>query len=109
MDYLELHLAGLRMGSHPVDAGANFVINERTDHLTVEVLSLLSNDFGLNLLHNYDPRMQFNLHLASMDIRMRYGFIHVDKDDAGKGDLHRERKDSFDWYRRVIASNGEGL
>ena len=40
---------------------------------------------------------------------MRYGFIHVDKDDAGKGDLHRERKDSFDWYRRVIASNGEGL
>ena len=39
----------------------------------------------------------------------RYGFIYVDKDDQGKGTLKRARKDSFDWYKQVIASNGEKL
>lgn len=39
----------------------------------------------------------------------RYGFIYVDLDDEGKGSLKRYKKDSFDWYKRVIASNGENL
>lgn len=39
----------------------------------------------------------------------RYGFIYVDKNDAGKGTLKRSRKDSFYWYKKVIASNGEDL
>ncbi|MGN1382922.1 MAG: 6-phospho-beta-glucosidase [Eubacterium sp.] len=39
----------------------------------------------------------------------RYGFIYVDKDNLGRGDLHREKKESFDWYKRVIASNGKML
>ena len=39
----------------------------------------------------------------------RYGFIYVDKDDDGKGTLNRSKKDSFDWYKKVIASNGEDL
>ncbi|TXE41838.1 6-phospho-beta-glucosidase [Serratia marcescens] len=39
----------------------------------------------------------------------RYGFIYVDKHDDGTGTLERSRKKSFDWYRRVIASNGEQL
>ena len=42
-------------------------------------------------------------------VSKRYGFIYVDMDDEGKGDLHRVRKDSFDWYKKVIASNGEDL
>ena len=42
-------------------------------------------------------------------VSKRYGFIYVDMDDEGNGDLHRVRKDSFWWYRRVIASNGEDL
>lgn len=41
------------------------------------------------------------------EMSKRYGFIYVDRDDAGKGTLNRTRKDSFDWYRKVIASNGE--
>ena len=41
------------------------------------------------------------------EMRKRYGFIYVDKDDAGKGSLKRTRKKSFDWYKKVIASNGE--
>lgn len=39
----------------------------------------------------------------------RYGFIYVDQDDEGNGSLKRIRKDSFYWYRDVIASNGACL
>lgn len=39
----------------------------------------------------------------------RYGFIYVDRNDKGEGDLHRSKKDSFYWYKKVIASNGEDL
>lgn len=43
------------------------------------------------------------------EMRKRYGFIHVDMDDQGKGSLKRTRKKSFYWYKQVIASNGENL
>ena len=39
----------------------------------------------------------------------RYGFVYVDKNNAGEGDLHRERKASFFWYKKVIETNGEDL
>ncbi|MCF0114340.1 MAG: family 1 glycosylhydrolase, partial [Erysipelotrichaceae bacterium] len=39
----------------------------------------------------------------------RYGFIYVDKHDDGSGDFGRKRKDSFFWYKKVIASQGEDL
>lgn len=39
----------------------------------------------------------------------RYGFIYVDKHDDGSGTFARSRKKSFEWYRRVIASNGNQL
>lgn len=41
------------------------------------------------------------------EMRKRYGFIYVDKDNDGNGTLARSRKDSFWWYKRIIASNGE--
>ena len=37
----------------------------------------------------------------------RYGMIYVDVDNNGKGTFKRYKKKSFDWYRRVIESNGE--
>lgn len=43
------------------------------------------------------------------EMKKRYGFVYVDKDNDGNGDLHRERKDSFYWYKKVIASNGADL
>ena len=39
----------------------------------------------------------------------RYGFIYVDRDDEGKGTLKRSKKKSFNWYKKVIQSNGEEL
>ena len=39
----------------------------------------------------------------------RYGFIYVDRDAQGHGTYQRYKKKSFDWYKKVIASNGEDL
>lgn len=43
------------------------------------------------------------------EMSKRYGFIYVDLNDEGKGTLKRYKKDSFDWYKKVIATNGEVL
>lgn len=43
------------------------------------------------------------------EMKKRYGFIYVDKHNDGSGDLHRERKDSFYWYKHVIETNGADL
>ena len=43
------------------------------------------------------------------EMRKRYGFIYVDKDDDGNGTYKRSPKLSFNWYQKVIASNGEDI
>lgn len=43
------------------------------------------------------------------EMKKRYGFVYVNKDDDGKGDLSRSRKKSFYWYKKVILTNGEDL
>jgi 6-phospho-beta-glucosidase len=43
------------------------------------------------------------------EMKKRYGFIYVDKDNEGKGTLDRFRKKSFYWYKKVIDTNGENL
>lgn len=46
---------------------------------------------------------------GSGEMEKRYGMIYVDKDNEGKGTLKRLKKDSFDWYQKVISTNGESL
>ena len=43
------------------------------------------------------------------EMHKRYGFVYVDYQDDGTGNGNRIRKDSFYWYKKVIASNGEDL
>lgn len=43
------------------------------------------------------------------EMKKRYGFIYVDRNDDRSGSNRRYRKKSFDWYRKVIASNGAEL
>lgn len=43
------------------------------------------------------------------EMKKRYGFIYVDKNNDGTGTLNRLRKKSFNWYKEVINSNGENL
>ena len=46
---------------------------------------------------------------GSGQMSKRYGFIYVDRNDAGEGTMKRYKKDSFYYYKKVIASNGEDL
>ncbi|MBQ6222820.1 MAG: 6-phospho-beta-glucosidase [Solobacterium sp.] len=46
---------------------------------------------------------------SSGEMKKRYGMIYVDKNDDGSGSLKRYKKDSFYWYKKVIASNGADL
>lgn len=39
----------------------------------------------------------------------RWGFIYVDYQQDGTGSLKRYKKKSFDWYKKVIETNGEHL
>ena len=64
---------------------------------------------GVNLL-GYTPWGCIDLISAGTgEMRKRYGFIYVDMDDLGNGTLKRYKKASFEWYKKVIASNGEDL
>jgi len=46
---------------------------------------------------------------STSEMSKRYGFIYVDQDDYGNGTLKRSRKKSFEWYKKVIATNGAEL
>lgn len=43
------------------------------------------------------------------EMKKRYGTIYVDRNNDGSGTLERYKKDSFYYYQKVIASNGEDL
>lgn len=43
------------------------------------------------------------------EMKKRYGFIYVDRDNEGQGSMKRIKKDSFYWYQEVIATNGASL
>jgi 6-phospho-beta-glucosidase len=43
------------------------------------------------------------------EMKKRYGFIYVDKDNEGNGTFKRYKKKSFYWYKKVIETNGEDL
>lgn len=46
---------------------------------------------------------------STAEMKKRYGFIYVDRNDDGSGTMERYRKKSFGWYKRVIETNGASL
>lgn len=46
---------------------------------------------------------------STAELKKRYGFIYVDRNQDGSGTLNRYKKKSFDWYKEVIATNGASL
>lgn len=85
-------------------------------------------DYRIDYLRNHISEMEKAVELDGVDLMgylpwgcidlvsagtgqmdKRYGFIYVDKNDAGEGTLARSRKDSFFWYKKVIKSNGKDL
>lgn len=43
---------------------------------------------------------------STAELKKRYGFIYVDRNNDGTGSLNRYKKKSFSWYQKVIQSNG---
>lgn len=83
----------------------------RIDYLRKHIQAMKDavNEDGVDLL-GYTPWGCIDLVSASTgEMSKRYGFIYVDKDDNGNGSLKRYKKQSFAWYQKVIASNGEDL
>lgn len=61
-------------------------------------------------LMGYTPWGHIDLVSAGTgEMRKRYGFIYVNYDDEGNGDLSRSRKDSFYYMQKVYRSNGDNL
>lgn len=46
---------------------------------------------------------------STAQLKKRYGFIYVDRNEDGSGTLARYKKKSFHWYRSVIQTNGTAL
>ncbi|HAB0008186.1 TPA_asm: beta-glucosidase [Listeria monocytogenes] len=46
---------------------------------------------------------------SSAEMSKRYGFIYIDIDNFGKGTHKRLKKDSFDWFQKVIHTHGASL
>ncbi|WP_304751833.1 6-phospho-beta-glucosidase [Dubosiella newyorkensis] len=83
----------------------------RIDYLAshIEAMRDAVNYEGVDLL-GYTMWAPIDIVSASTgEMKKRYGFIYVDKDNDGNGTLDRMKKKSFDWYKHVIETNGEEL
>ena len=84
----------------------DYRINYLNDHL-VQVAEAIED--GVELM-GYTTWGCIDLVSASTaELKKRYGFIYVDRNDDGTGTLERYKKKSFDWYKEVIATNGGSL
>ena len=85
----------------------DYRINYMNDHL-VEVAKAISLD-GVEVM-GYTSWGCIDLISASTaEMKKRYGFIYVDRNNDGTGSFKRYKKKSFDWYKEVIATNGQSL
>lgn len=82
----------------------------RIDYLRQHIQQMrLAIDDGVDLI-GYTPWSAIDLvSVSTGEMEKRYGFIYVDRDNEGNGSFMRLRKDSFHWYKKCIASNGEDL
>lgn len=83
----------------------------RIDYLRehIKQMELAINEDGVELM-GYTPWGCIDLISAGTgEMKKRYGFVYVDRDDLGNGSLNRYKKDSFAWYQKVISTNGEDL
>ena len=93
------------------DADGNDVVHDpyRIDYLRahIEQMHLAVTD-GVEMM-GYCPWSAVDLISTHEGFVKRYGFIFVNREEFDLLDMRRVRKDSFHWYKKVIASNGEDL
>ena len=83
----------------------------RIDYLRAHIAEMVKavDEDGVDLL-GYTMWAPIDIVSASTgEMDKRYGLIYVDKNNAGEGTRERKRKDSFYWYKKVIATNGDDL
>lgn len=81
----------------------------RIDYLRKHITQMrLAITDGVEMI-GYCPWSAIDLISTHEGMRKRYGFIYVDRDEFDLKTMKRYRKDSFYWYKQVIASNGEKL
>lgn len=81
----------------------------RIEYLRAHIREMkLAVENGVDLI-GYTSWGCIDLVSAGGEMKKRYGFIYVDRNDDGSGTCRRFKKDSFAWYKRVIASNAEDL
>ena len=96
---------------HRLDENGEIHDPYRIDYLRAHIQAMKQcvDQDGVDLM-GYTPWGCIDLVSAGTgEMEKRYGFIYVDKDNNGKGDLSRKKKDSFFWYQKVIKTNGEEL
>ncbi len=75
----------------------------------IKAMDAVINEDGLPLLGCTFWGIIDLISASTGEIKKRYGTIYVNKQVDGSGDLSRVKKDSFNWYKQVIESNGENL
>lgn len=83
----------------------------RIDYLKthIEALTEAVTEDGVELM-GYTPWGIIDIvSFTTGEMKKRYGMIYVDRDNEGNGSMERMKKDSFDWYKQVIATNGQDL
>ncbi|MFH6635512.1 family 1 glycosylhydrolase [Streptococcus suis] len=83
----------------------------RIDYLAshIKEMEKAINEDGVELL-GYTPWGCIDcVSFTTGEMKKRYGFIYVDRNNDGSGSLERYKKDSYAWYKEVIASNGENV
>jgi 6-phospho-beta-glucosidase len=77
-------------------------INYLKEHITQMQKAI---EDGIPII-GYCPWSAIDLISTHEGIEKRYGFIYVNRTDDELLDLARYKKDSFEWYKKVIAQNG---
>ncbi len=81
----------------------------RIDYLKKHILAMQkAMDKGVEVIA-YCPWSCMDLLSTSNGVKKRYGLIYIDRSDDDIKQCKRYRKDSFYWYAKVLASNGEQL
>ena len=85
----------------------SYRIDYMRDH--IKAMKAAVEEDGVDLI-GYTPWGWIDIVSAGTgEMRKRYGFVYVDMDDDGNGDMSRSRKDSFYYMQKVYKSNGEDL
>lgn len=61
---------------------------------------------GVDLI-GYCPWAFIDLVSTHQGYGKRYGFVYVDRDETDLKEMKRYKKDSFDWYKKIIKENAE--